>query len=88
MEGLVEEGLEQAGEIERRPVLDAAIIGAEQKAEHSRSPHMERLLRWESSLINNRRSSYCLRRWKRKKPDKKLTILAEQKFSPEAAGKS
>ena len=47
MEGLVEEGLEQAGEIERRPVLDAAIIGAEQKAEHSKSPHMERLLRWE-----------------------------------------
>jgi ferritin-like metal-binding protein YciE len=34
MEGLVEEGKEQIEEIEKGPVLDAALIGAAQKVEH------------------------------------------------------
>ncbi|MCP1575955.1 hypothetical protein RB25_23180 [Herbaspirillum rubrisubalbicans] len=34
MEGLVEEGREQIDEIEKGPVLDAALIGAAQKVEH------------------------------------------------------
>src|SRR6201991_3268150 len=34
MEGLVEEGQEQIDEIEKGPVLDAALIAAAQKAEH------------------------------------------------------
>ncbi|WP_443114822.1 YciE/YciF ferroxidase family protein [Herbaspirillum seropedicae] len=34
MEGLVEEGREEIDEIEKGPVLDAALIGAAQKVEH------------------------------------------------------
>ena len=34
MEGLVEEGSEQIEEVEKGPVLDAALIGAAQKVEH------------------------------------------------------
>ena len=34
MEGLVEEGKEAIDEIEKGPVLDAALIGAAQKVEH------------------------------------------------------
>jgi ferritin-like metal-binding protein YciE len=89
MEGLVEEGQEQIGEIERGPVLDAAIIGAARKAEHYEIAAYGTLAALGKQLGQEQAVKLLLETLEEEKAtDNKLTILAEQKISPEAASKS
>ena len=89
MEGLVEEGREQIEEIEKGPVLDAAIIGAAQKVEHYEIATYGTLAALAKQLGQQDAVKLLLETLEEEKAtDKKLTILAEQKVSAEAAGKS
>jgi ferritin-like metal-binding protein YciE len=89
MEGLVEEGREQIEEIEKGPVLDAAIIGAAQKVEHYEIATYGTLAALAKQLGQQDAVKSLLETLEEEKAtDKKLTILAEQKVSAEAAGKS
>ena len=88
MEGLVEEGREQIEEIEKGPVLDAAIIGAAQKVEHYEIATYGPLAALAKQLGQQDAMKLLLETLEEEKAtDKKLTILAEQKVSAEAAGK-
>jgi ferritin-like metal-binding protein YciE len=88
MEGLVEEGREQIAEIEKGPVLDAAIIGAAQKVEHYEIATYGTLAALAKQLGQQDAVKLLLETLEEEKAtDKKLTILAEQKVSAEAAGK-
>jgi ferritin-like metal-binding protein YciE len=88
MEGLVEEGREQIEEIEKGPVLDAAIIGAAQKVEHYEIATYGTLAALAKQLGQQDAMKLLLETLEEEKAtDKKLTILAEQKVSAEAAGK-
>jgi ferritin-like metal-binding protein YciE len=89
MEGLVEEGREQIEEIEKGPVLDAAIIGAAQKVEHYEIATYGTLAALAKQLGQQDAVKLLLETLEEEKAtDKKLTILAEQKVSAEVAGKS
>jgi ferritin-like metal-binding protein YciE len=88
MEGLVEECREQIEEIEKGPVLDAAIIGAAQKVEHYEIATYGTLAALAKQLGQQDAVKLLLETLEEEKAtDKKLTILAEQKVSAEAAGK-
>src|ERR1700709_2259488 len=88
MEGLVEEGREQIEEIEKGPVLDAAIIGAAQKVEHYEIATYGTLAALAKQLGQQDAMKLLLETLEEEKAtDKKLTILAEQKVSAEAAEK-
>ena len=84
----VEEGREQIEEIEKGPVLDAAIIGAAQKVEHYEIATYGTLAALAKQLGQQDAMKLLLETLEEEKAtDKKLTILAEQKVSAEAAGK-
>lgn len=85
MEGLVEEGREQIDEIEKGPVLDAALIGAAQKAEHYEIATYGTLCTLAKQL-GLQEAAALLRETldEEKATDKKLSELALQKVADEA----
>jgi len=88
MEGLVEEGQEQIEEIEAGPVRDAALIGAAQKVEHYEIASYGTLAALAKQLGQNDAMKLLLETLAEEKAtDEKLSLLAEQKVSQEAAAK-
>jgi ferritin-like metal-binding protein YciE len=87
MEGLVEEGQEQIEEIEKGPILDAALIAAAQKVEHYEIATYGTLAALAKKLGYTEALSLLLETLKEEKAtDEKLTLLAEQEVSEEQAG--
>ncbi|SAK83009.1 hypothetical protein AWB77_04231 [Caballeronia fortuita] len=88
MEGLVEEGQEQIEEIEKGPILDAALIAAAQKVEHYEIATYGTLAALAKKLCYTDAMNLLLDTLKEEKAtDEKLTLLAEQEVSEEQAGK-
>jgi ferritin-like metal-binding protein YciE len=85
MEGLVEEGQEQIDEIEKGPILDAALIAAAQKVEHYEIATYGTLAALAKKLGYSEAMNLLLETLKEEKAtDEKLTLLAEQEVSEEA----
>jgi ferritin-like metal-binding protein YciE len=82
MEGLVEEGQEQIDEIEKGPVLDAALIGAAQKVEHYEIATYGTLAALARKLGYDDALKLLLDTLEEEKAtDKKLTEIAEQEMA-------
>jgi ferritin-like metal-binding protein YciE len=82
MEGLVEEGQEQIDEIEKGPVLDAALIGAAQKVEHYEIATYGTLAALAKKLGYDDALKLLLETLEEEKAtDKKLTEIAEQEMA-------
>jgi ferritin-like metal-binding protein YciE len=87
MEGLVEEGAEQIEEIQKGPILDAALIGAAQKVEHYEIATYGTLCTLAKKLGYKESAKLLAATLEEEKAtDKKLSILAEQELSAEAIG--
>jgi ferritin-like metal-binding protein YciE len=88
MEGLVEEGQEQIDEIEKGPILDAALIAAGQKVEHYEIATYGTLATLAKKLGYGDAVKLLLETLEEEKAtDKKLTLLAEQELSEQQVGK-
>jgi ferritin-like metal-binding protein YciE len=88
MEGLVEEGQEQIDEIEKGPVLDAALIAAAQKAEHYEIAAYSSLIALAKQLGETHAVTLLSQTLKEEKAtDAKLSLLAEEKIAAEALGR-
>jgi len=88
MEGLVEEGQEQIEEIEKGPILDAALIAAAQKVEHYEIATYGTLATLAKKLGYNDGMKLLLETLQEEKAtDEKLTLLAKQELTEEEVGK-
>jgi ferritin-like metal-binding protein YciE len=88
MEGLVEEGQEQIEEIEKGPILDAALIAAAQKVEHYEIAAYGTLATLAKKLGYTDGMNLLLETLEEEKAtDEKLTMLAKQELSEEEVGK-
>ncbi|MDR5822391.1 DUF892 family protein [Caballeronia sp. LZ043] len=88
MEGLVEEGQEQIEEIEKGPILDAALIAAAQKVEHYEIAAYGTLATLAKKLDYTDGMKLLLETLEEEKAtDEKLTMLAKQELSKEEVGK-
>jgi ferritin-like metal-binding protein YciE len=85
MEGLVEEAQEEIEEIEKGPVLDAALIGAAQKVEHYEIASYGTLVALARHLGFDQAVTLLQETLEEEKAtDEKLTVLAEQEVNVEA----
>ena len=86
MEGLVEEAREVIEEIEKGPVLDAALIASAQKAEHYEIASYGTLCTF-AQQIGLEEAARLLKETlnEEKATDEKLTMLATSESNPEAA---
>ncbi|KDR37632.1 ferritin-like domain-containing protein [Caballeronia glathei] len=88
MEGLVEEGQEQIEEIEKGPILDAALIAAAQKVEHYEIATYGTLATLAKKLGYVEGMKLLLETLQEEKAtDEKLTMLAKQELSEQEVGK-
>lgn len=88
MEGLVEEGKEVIDEIEKGPVLDAALIAAAQKVEHYEIASYGTLCTFAKQLgMDDALRLLKETMAEEKATDEKLTVLAETESNQEAAKK-
>jgi ferritin-like metal-binding protein YciE len=88
MEGLVEEGQEQIDEIEKGPILDAALIAAAQKVEHYEIASYGTLATLAKKLGYSDGMKLLLATLEEEKAtDEKLTLLATQELSEAEVGK-
>jgi ferritin-like metal-binding protein YciE len=88
MEGLVEEGQEQIEEIEKGPILDAALIAAAQKVEHYEIAAYGTLATFAKKLGYTEGMKLLLETLQEEKAtDEKLTMLAKQELSEAEVGK-
>jgi ferritin-like metal-binding protein YciE len=88
MEGLVEEGQEQIEEIEKGPILDAALIAAAQKVEHYEIATYGTLATLAKKLGYEQGMNLLLETLEEEKAtDTKLTMLAKQELSEAEVGK-
>ena len=88
MEGLVEEGQEQIAEIEKGPILDAALIAAAQKVEHYEIATYGTLATLAKKLGYIDGMNLLLETLQEEKAtDEKLTMLAKQQLSEDEIGK-
>ncbi len=86
MEGLVEEGKEVMDEIEKGPVLDAALIAAAQKVEHYEIASYGTLCTFAKQLnLNDALRLLKETLAEEKSADEKLSVLAETQSNQEAA---
>ncbi len=86
MEGLVEEAQDEIGEIEKGPVLDAALIGAAQKVEHYEIASYGTLVAFATKLGYTDAAKLLKATLEEEKAtDQKLTLLAEQQENEKAA---
>jgi ferritin-like metal-binding protein YciE len=88
MEGLVEEGQEQIEEMDKGPILDAALIAAAQKVEHYEIAAYGTLATLAKKLGYTDGMKLLLETLEEEKAtDEKLTMLAKQELSEEEVGK-
>jgi ferritin-like metal-binding protein YciE len=85
MEGLVEEGQEQIEEIEKGPILDAALTAAAQKVEHYEIATYGTLAKKLGYADGMKLLLETLQ--EEKATDEKLTMLAKQELTEEQVGK-
>lgn len=86
MEGLVEEGKELIDEVEKGAVLDAGLIGAAQKVEHYEIATYGTLVALARKLGEKAAMKLLLETLEEEKNvDRKLTALADEEVTEEAA---
>jgi ferritin-like metal-binding protein YciE len=86
IDGIIEEAQDVAGEVEQKPVLDAALIAAAQAVEHYEITRYGTLISWANQL--GRRDCVTLLQQnldEEKAADKKLTAMAEAQVNRKAA---
>jgi ferritin-like metal-binding protein YciE len=86
IDGIIEEAQDVAGEVEPKPVLDAALIAAAQAVEHYEITRYGTLIAWAKQL--GRQDYLPLLQQnldEEKATDKKLTAMAETKVNRRAA---
>ncbi|TCZ63640.1 YciE/YciF ferroxidase family protein [Roseicella aquatilis] len=87
MEGLVEESEEIIDELDRGPVLDAALIGAAQKVEHYEMAAYGTLTAMLKSMGETKAADLLAQTLKEEKDtDELLTQIAESEVNPAALG--
>jgi ferritin-like metal-binding protein YciE len=86
IDGIIEEANEVAGEVEPKPVLDAALIAAAQAVEHYEMTRYGTLIAWANQL-GKRNCAALLQQTldEEKATDKKLTAMAEGQVNRKAA---
>jgi ferritin-like metal-binding protein YciE len=86
IDGIIEEAQDVASEVEKKPVLDAALIAAAQAVEHYEITRYGTLISWANQL--GRRDCVTLLQQnldEEKATDKKLTAMAESQVNRKAA---
>jgi ferritin-like metal-binding protein YciE len=86
IDGIIEEAQDVAGEVEQKPVLDAALIAAAQAVEHYEITRYGTLISWANQL--GRKDCVTLLQQnldEEKATDKKLTAMAEAQVNRKAA---
>jgi ferritin-like metal-binding protein YciE len=82
----IEEAEDIAGEVENKPVLDAALIAAAQAVEHYEIARYGSLVAWAKELGRNDCATLLQQNLDEEKAaDKKLTAMAESKVNRKAA---
>jgi len=86
IDGIIDEAEEVAGEIEDKPVLDAALIAAAQAVEHYEITRYGTLIAWAKQLGRGDCASVLQKNLDEEKAtDAKLTKMAEQSVNRKAA---
>ena len=86
IDGIIEEADEVAGEVDKKPVLDAALIAAAQAVEHYEMTRYGTLIAWARQLGHNDVVTLLLQTLDEEKAtDKKLTLMAEAEVNRKAA---
>ncbi len=86
IDGIIEEANEVAGEVEKKPVLDAALIAAAQAVEHYEMTRYGTLIAWAKQLGKNDVATLLNQTLDEEKAtDKKLTSMAETEVNRKAA---
>jgi ferritin-like metal-binding protein YciE len=86
IDGIIEEANDVAGEVEKKPVLDAALIAAAQAVEHYEMTRYGTLIAWAKELGHNDVVSLLNQTLDEEKAtDKKLTAMAESQVNRKAA---
>ena len=86
IDGIIEEADEVAGEVEKKPVLDAALIAAAQAVEHYEMTRYGTLIAWARQLGHADVVTLLLQTLDEEKAaDKKLTLMAEAQVNRKAA---
>jgi ferritin-like metal-binding protein YciE len=86
IDGIIEEAEEIAGEVDDKPVLDAALIAAAQAVEHYEMTRYGTLVAWAKQLGRNDCASVLQKNLDEEKAaDKKLNDIAERSVNRKAA---
>jgi len=86
IDGIIEEATEVAGEVEKKAVLDAALIAAAQAVEHYEMTRYGTLISWAKELGRNDCVSLLQQTLDEEKAtDQKLTQVAEAQVNRKAA---
>lgn len=86
IDGIIEEANDIAGEVEKKPVLDAALIAAAQAVEHYEMTRYGSLIAWAKELGHQDCVSLLQQTLEEEKAtDKKLTQMAETGVNRKAA---
>jgi ferritin-like metal-binding protein YciE len=86
IDGILKEADEVAGEVENKPVLDAALIAAAQAVEHYEITRYGTLISWAKQLGHNEAATLLHETLEEEKAtDKKLTSMAEAQVNRKAA---
>jgi ferritin-like metal-binding protein YciE len=86
IDGIIEEAEDVAGEVQNKPVLDAALIAAAQAVEHYEMTRYGTLIAWAKQLGRNDAATLLNQTLDEEKAtDKKLTEMAESQINRKAA---
>jgi ferritin-like metal-binding protein YciE len=86
IDGIIEEANDVAGEVEQKPVLDAALIAAAQAVEHYEMTRYGTLIAWANQLGKHDCVALLQQTLAEEKAtDKKLTEMAESQVNRKAA---
>jgi ferritin-like metal-binding protein YciE len=86
IDGILKEAKEVAGEVEKQPVLDAALVAAAQAVEHYEMTRYGTLISWAKQLGHANVVSLLQQTLDEEKAtDKKLTSMAESQVNRKAA---
>ena len=86
IDGILEEANDVAGEVEKKSVLDAALIAADQAVEHYEMTRYGTLISWAKELGRNDCVALLQQTLDEEKAtDKKLTAMAESQVNRKAA---
>jgi ferritin-like metal-binding protein YciE len=86
IDGIIEEANDVAGEVERKAVLDAALIAAAQAVEHYEMTRYGTLIAWAKQLGRNDCTALLQQTLDEEKAaDKRLTTMAEGQVNRKAA---